>query len=130
MIIQHLLFINNLLCWWLYNNITVHITPVHQEEEMSDHQKKVISNMSLPKVTEGLAEAQMSVQLNPVEPLSLHDGECLGYPTASNPRGHYVNAQHGSITFDSACVEPIDITKAPVWRVLTTTKIKALTETK
>jgi hypothetical protein len=79
--------------------------PVHQEEEMSDHQKKVISNMSLLKETEGLAETQMSVQLSPVEPLSVHDRGCLGYPTASSPREHYVNAQHSSacsITFDSA----------------------------
>jgi hypothetical protein len=59
------------------------------------------------------------------------NGGSLGYPAASSQREDDIMpvsnlAMHGSVTFGSACVEPINIKGALICRALALAKVKAL----
>jgi hypothetical protein len=63
--------------------------------------------------------------------LSVNDRRWLGQPTARRPREEDIMSMpnlvgYGSITFDSAWVELMNINRASIWRVLVLATVKIL----
>jgi hypothetical protein len=60
------------------------------KKRMSNQQRALVRKLPLQKETEGLAGAQLQVQLEPVEGaqmfLMLNDSGHIGYPAARSPR--------------------------------------------